>query len=263
MFQSVPKISVITVCLNAEKILKRTIESVLSQTFSNLEYLVIDGGSTDNTKKLVEGFGNKINWFISEKDNGIYDAMNKGITKATGDLLIFLNAGDYYVSSNVISYTVNKMRLNEADVFFARFIWEDVSNQDIVLSDHASTEFDWDLKHSNFPHPATFYKRTVFSTIGKFDQHYKILADYEWNARALVKYRIPFQYISIIMALFSTDGMSNDLINSRQIEVERKQIARNYFQPEWLFKALYNRSYPSFLNKVFARAFSKRLNRIW
>ncbi|MCW3079614.1 glycosyltransferase family 2 protein [Segetibacter sp.] len=262
MLQELPKISVITVCLNAEKVIGKTIKSVLGQSYSNLEYIVIDGGSADETKEIVRTFGGKINCFVSEKDSGIYDAMNKGIRNATGDLLIFLNAGDYYISSNVLSYAISKMRLNRADVFFARFIWEDISRHDIVLSDHASTQFDWDLKRSNFPHPATFYKRTIFDRIGDFNVTYKILGDYEWNTKALIKHRIAFQYINIIIAFFSTDGMSNDNRNKKLIEAETNKIANQYFQPLWLFDFLLKYSHSNFSKKLIAKVFSKRLNRI-
>jgi glycosyltransferase involved in cell wall biosynthesis len=262
MLQELPKISVITVCLNAEKIIGRTIESVLAQTYSNLEYIVIDGGSTDNTKEVVKSFEGKINCFVSEKDNGIYEGMNKGIKKATGELLIFLNAGDFYISSNALSYAVGKMRLEIAGIFFGRLIWEDISTNDIVLSDHAFTQFDWDLKHSNFPHPATFYKRTIFSQIGGFDDSYKILGDYEWNAKALVMHRVAFQYIDIVIAFFSTDGMSNDARNKKMIASETNTISNKYFQPSWIFNFL-KKSHSGILKKVIAKVFSKRLNRIW
>ena len=263
MQQEVPKISVITVCLNAGQVLRRTIESVLEQSYSNLEYIIVDGGSTDNTKEIVESFTSRVNCFISEKDNGIYDAMNKGIKSASGRLVVFLNAGDYYISSNVLSYAVSKMRLNEADIFFARFIWENISTQNIVLSDHSSTQFDWDLKHSNFPHPATFYNRSLFSKIGLFDESYKILADYEWNARALVKHRIAFQYIDIIITFFSTDGVSNDARNNLQLEEERNKIAAKYFNPSWLFVFMLQYAHSNFSKKVIAKVFSKKLNGTW
>jgi glycosyltransferase involved in cell wall biosynthesis len=263
MLSEAPRISVITVCLNAEKLIGRTIDSVLFQTYSNLEYIIIDGGSTDKTIDIVKAFGGKIDCFVSEKDNGIYEAMNKGIKNATGHLVVFLNAGDHYISSNVLNYAISKMRLALADIFFARFIWEDIFTHDIVLSDHASTQFDWDLTRSNFPHPATFYKRTIFAKIGYFDETYKILADYEWNAKALVKNRVAFQYIDIIIAFFSTDGMSNDTRNNKLIEAEKNRISRDYFQPLWLFGFLSKYSHSLFYKKVIAKLFSKRLNRIW
>ena len=263
MSQGLPKISVITVCLNAEKAIKRTIESVLVQSYSSLEYIIIDGESTDGTKQIVESFGSRINCFVSEKDTGIYDAMNKGIGKATGDLIIFLNAGDYYVSPNVLSYAFNKMNFEKADVFFARFLWEDVTKKEIILSDNFATQFDWDLKNSNFPHPATFYKKSIFSRIGTFNEAYKILGDYEWNARALVKHRVIFQYIDVITALFSTDGISNSDRNRVLIDAERSKIIQEYFRPSWLFGFVSGFGHSQFLKKVIAKIYSKRLNRSW
>ena len=262
-----PKISVITVCYNAAHLLRKTIESVIEQSYERIEYIIVDGGSSDLTKSIVFEFQKKIDLFISEPDDGIYDAMNKGIKNATGDLIIFLNAGDHYISSNALKYAVTKMNFQNADIFYGRILWEDPFNKDIVLSDHHLTRYEWDLKFSNFPHPATFYKKKLFKEFGLFDETFKILGDYEWNAKALVKNRIPFQYINVAIGVFRADGISNSITNSDKIQQETKEIYQRYFKPGWLFSFVEKhndkREGYSIKEKVLAKIYHKKLNRIY
>src|SRR5690348_8623089 len=151
------KISVITVCYNAAHLLRKTIESVLEQDYEPLEYIIVDGASEDDSKSVFESYGDGIDLVVSEPDSGIYDAMNKGIALSGGELIIFLNAGDYFVSKDALQFAVAKMNFEKADLFFGRFVWNDPRTQDIVLSDHDWVTYTWDLQQSNFPHPATFY----------------------------------------------------------------------------------------------------------
>lgn len=237
---------------------------MLEQSYKTIEYIIIDGNSKDNTIDIVQSFGSKIYQFISEPDSGIYDAMNKGIKHATGDLIIFINAGDYYVSPNVLSDAITKMNFKNADLFFGRFIWHDTLTHDKTISDHSATKYHWDLENSNFPHPATFYKRKVFSKTGLFNESYKILGDYEWNARALIKYKIVFQYIDVITAYFSADGISNTDKNGRLLETNR--IKDEYFQPQWLyhFMSRYNiKKYAIDLRKTMSLLFHKKFKRVY
>lgn len=268
MSDSIPTISVITVCYNGAHLLKKTIESVIEQSYEGIEYIIIDGASNDNTQEIVKSYGNKIQKFISEPDSGLYEAMNKGIKNATGDLVIFLNAGDYYVSSKLFEYFIPKLNYSKADVFFGRFIWETPQTKDIVLSDNTSVIYDWNLKSLNFPHPATLYKRSVLLQLGLFDETYKILADYEWNVRALVKYKTPFQYINIITVRFTADGISNNDSNKNIFHYESDKISNQYYNPKWIFyfveKYLVKNIWLSnFLQKVIAKCYNKRLNKIY
>lgn len=267
MLDTFPKISVITVCYNAAHLLKKTIESVVEQSYQEIEYIIIDGASNDNTKEFVESYGNKILIFLSEPDTGLFDAMNKGILKATGDLVIFLNAGDYYISCNVLEYAISQLKLSQAEVFFCRFIWETPCTKNIVVSDNSKVIFDWDLKSLNFPHPATIYKKDAFVKVGCFDLAYTILADYEWNVRALVKMKIPFQYVDIITVKFTADGISNNADNKTLIETQNERINNEYYQPAWIYNIF---KYPEkdtrfihFFKKVIGRFYRKRINKVY
>ncbi len=260
-------ISIITVCYNACHLLGKTIESVIEQTYKNIEYIVVDGNSTDDTNEIISKYRNNIHTYVSEPDSGVFDAMNKGISVAKGDLIIFLNAGDYYISPFVIDYFISKLNTASADVFFGRFIWEAPQTCDIVVSDNSQVKYSWDLKELNFPHPSTIYKKSVFEEVGMFDLSFPLQADYEWNVRALVKYKIAFQYIDIITVRFRADGISNDPKHAVAISDEKLGISKIYYQPEWLYKnvkeLLQKRSALSrYRLKLLKTRFPSKLNRV-
>lgn len=267
MPEAQPKISIITVCLNAINTIDTTIKSVLSQTFKNIEYIVIDGASSDGTVVLLEKYQqqNALK-YISEPDSGIYYAMNKGIKMSTGELILFLNAGDYFVSKEVIDFYLSKIKMDEAEVFFGRIVWIDVLLKNIVLSDSSSVTDIEDLKNSNFPHPATIYKKGLFYKIGFFDESYTILGDYEWNVRALVVQKIRFQYIDIIVTVFFADGISNGLKMRDKRYQETRQINNQYFtavQLDSFDKKEEKNPLKTFREKILSNPYNKKLNRIY
>lgn len=261
-----PKLTIITINLNNKAGLQKTMESVFAQNFTDYEYIIIDAGSTDGSKELIEKNQNKLVYWVSEKDEGIYNAMNKGIAKAQGDLVVFLNSGDYYVSDNLLLYAANRIDIGKADVFFCSFIFDNPVSNIIVVSDDSGNTYDWDLQNSNFPHPATFYKRSIFSTIGMFDENYKILGDFDWNARALINHRVAFQYVNLITAFFRADGVSNAANHVNTFEHEKNIILSTYFRPAWLFKYINNhknKTYGPLLEKALGKMYKKKLNRVY
>ena len=260
------KISVITVCLNAAPLLKKTIESVLDQTYFNIEYIIVDGASKDNTQEIIKNYVSGVHHFISEVDNGLYDAMNKGIKEATGELIIFLNAGDYFVSKDVLLCSISKMKLENADIFFGRIIWNSPATKEITVSDHNYISKTWHLKTDNFPHPATFYKRKLFDTIGLFDESYCIYGDYEWNVKVLLLKRISFQYIPVITTVFTADGISNNERFLAKRNEEKERILRKYFMPVDLYKKDYTAHFfykLKIIQKVISKIYNCQLKRIY
>lgn len=260
-------ISIITVCYNSAEKLEKTIESVVTQTYSFIEYIIVDGASRDNTCEIVERYNTEISQFISEPDRGIYDAMNKGIRHANGSFILFLNAGDYFVSKEVIEIYISKIKVKEADLFYGRIVWNDVVNKDLVLSDHDNTKFEWDLMSSNFPHPATLYKKELFDAVGLFNEDFHILSDYEWNVRALIVDKIKFQYINTIVTVFYVDGVSNNIANAEIIKNEIFKIKMLYSRPSWfdfISKEYFeNKTGKRILERLFAKISKKKLNRIY
>ena len=262
-----PKISVITVCLNAADKLETTIVSVLGQSYSNIEYIIVDGKSEDGTGNVLQKFESRVTRIVRELDAGIYDAMNKGIKWATGDLIIFLNAGDHFVSKDVLEIFCSKLAMEKADLFFGRIVWNDLNNKHIILSNHMSHRYHWDLLHSNLPHPATLYKKEVFFSIGLFDGTYKILGDYEWNARALVRHGMKFQIIDVIVSVFFVDGLSNNPGSKSVINREMSRIKDDYFSftpfVKRVAQLVSNSKSNTFLRKIAGKYYHKKLNRIY
>lgn len=175
------KITVITVCYNSEKTIERAIQSVLEQDYNDLEYLVIDGSSSDNTLEILERYKDKISLCISEPDHGIYDAMNKGLGKATGEVVAFLNSDDWY-AFGALKKVEEYFQKNKADIVSGNiFKWKDGKISKAVRTKLTGETIFFGVV---CPHPAMFVKRKLFLELGGFDTSYKIAADTKWTANA-------------------------------------------------------------------------------
>jgi glycosyltransferase involved in cell wall biosynthesis len=233
-----PKISVITVCKNSANTIYKCIESVVNQSYSNIEYIIIDGVSSDDTLNVIQNFTDKITKLISEPDNGIFDAMNKGISESAGDYIIFLNADDFFISTNAIKYTVNYI-LNEAqyrhDIYYGKvFIFNHQSGIGNIWNAAKTSRFS--LYRASLPHPATIYKKDAFERCGVFNTTYKIASDYEWYVRALLKYNLQFKRIHLILTQFNKGGISTQKDNSSFIKKEKEKVRKTYYS---FFERLY------------------------
>ncbi len=196
-----PVVSIITVVLNGEKHLEQTFNSVLKQSYPNIEYIVIDGGSTDNTMHIIEQYDSKIDYWISEKDGGIYFAMNKGISLASGKLIGIVNADDFF-EENTVQLVVDSYLKTDADVFHGDMLL-------ITANKPVRMKHDYQ-KMNEYPaifHPTCFVKKTVYEKIGGFDTSYKISADYDFLLRCIRK-NYSFHYIPEVLSNFRPGGMS-------------------------------------------------------
>lgn len=224
-----PKISIITVCFNAEKTIKQTIESVINQTYENIEYIIIDGKSNDQTLLIIQNYNNKISKIISEPDNGIYNAMNKGINLSTGNYLLFLNADDYLISTTVISNFLAHICKSEiSDIYYGNLL---IYNKENGAGKIWETQKKIDgklLYNSTIPHPSTIFRRAIFDDLGTYNESYEITADHEFYIRSLVNGK-KFRHINILTALFSTGGISTSKDNSSLIKRERQRAINFHF----------------------------------
>jgi len=210
------KISIITVVYNNKDTIKDAIESVLNQTYENIEYIIIDGASTDGTVEIIKSYGNKIDKFISEKDNGIYDAMNKGIKLATGDIVGMLNSDDFYASSDMIKKMVKEFKEKKVDSVYGDLVYVNAENTDKIVRYWKSKPFKEGLFKKGWhpAHPTFFIKKEIYDKYGVFNLDFKIAADYELMLRFLGKYKISSSYIPEIFVKMRTGGESNQSIKN-------------------------------------------------
>ena len=190
------KVSIITVCYNSAATIRDTIESVLAQVYANIEYIIVDGASSDNTLDIVNEYRDRIAKVVSEPDNGIYDAMNKGISLATGDWLIFINSGDILL--NIPSDIFHE----EYDLIIGDVLCKN-SNGGFLFK----SEVSWKLKIKNtIHHQSVFYKKSV---LGKYNLDYKVFSDYEKNI-SIVKKGVKVLKCNFVIATHELDGVSNN-----------------------------------------------------
>lgn len=218
------KISIITVVYNAVDTFQRTINSVVCQKNENIEYIVVDGGSTDGTVELIKKNENNIHYWISEPDNGIYDAMNKGIKMASGDIIGIINADDWY-EENAISEVERVFLETDAEIVYGalNYFYEDRTEKSKYVD---INYLPWSMV---IPHPASFVKREVYDRLGLFNTEYRIAADFEFMNRAF-KNHIKFEHVERVYANFSMNGISNT--NSDLCRNETNDIVDKYFNSE-------------------------------
>lgn len=241
------KVTIITVCKNAQDTIEATIKSVLSQNYKNIEYIIIDGKSTDNTFNILKRYKSNISVIVSEPDNGLYYAMNKGIDKSTGDILYFLNSGDLLFNAYTISNVVRVFKKTNSDVVYGDIaLYESGNSKKYILrrQDHVSGFF---LVHDTIYHQSIFAKKYIIERYGKFDVRYRLQADYEWILRLIIRNNVPFYYSSQTVAKFLRGGLSFNEIESFK---ERFTILPRYFN---LFQVIFNGFFFWLLYRVYVK----------
>jgi len=218
------KVSIITVTLNSELYIADCLASVKAQKYHNIEHIIIDGGSTDKTISIVKKFSN-IKKVVSEPDKGIYDAMNKGINFATGDIIGFLNSDDLYSNNEVLSSIVEKFESDfSLDACYADLIYVDKLNVSKTIRYFKSTEFKEDLFSKGWcpPHPTFFVRKSVYERFGKFDLSYKIASDVDLMMRFLKIYKIKSLYTPNVWVKMRLGGTTNKSL--KNIWLQNKEI---------------------------------------
>jgi glycosyltransferase involved in cell wall biosynthesis len=204
-------ISIITVCFNSVKTIEETIQSVLAQSYSEIEYIIIDGGSCDGTKEVVAKYAHKIAHVISEPDKGIYDAMNKGLKLARGEVIGLLNADDVYANNEVIAKIAKVMNSHSLDACFGDLIYFSSQNPEKIVRYWRSNHFVRGAFAKGWcpPHPTFFVKRDVYTQFGLFDTSYAMGNDVELMMRFLEKHQIQSEYVPEILVKMRVGGVSN------------------------------------------------------
>jgi glycosyltransferase involved in cell wall biosynthesis len=219
-FPGQPLITIITVVYNGQSFLPITINSVTSQTYKNIEYVIIDGGSKDKTLDIIQQNENKIDYWLSEPDKGIYDAMNKGINLSTGQWLLFLNAGDTFASDQVLTKVSEFISMNKANMVFGdvNIVTKDGNSNVRILKN--TTPF---LLRNMICHQCIFYSKRLLENIGGFNTQYKFIADFEHLMKARYQ-NGNIKKIDLVIANYDLEGVSAKPENIKKIWRERMTI---------------------------------------
>ena len=239
------KISVITVCFNAQNTIGHTLRSVRDQTLDSIEHIIIDGCSNDGTLKVVESEGNHVAMIVSERDKGIYDAMNKGIALDTGDIIGFINADDFYASSDVLAAVASAFESSGADCCYGDLCYVQQDDVSKIVRYWRSAPFATGMFGRGWcpPHPTFFARREVYARLGGFDLSFKIAADFELMARYLEAAHISSQYIPKVLVKMRLGGTTNRSLSNifkQNVEIRRalSKIGRQPSLISFLFNKL-------------------------
>jgi len=218
------KITIVTVCYNAERTIAETLESVAMQSHHDVENIVIDGASTDNTLKIVERYAGRLAHVLSEPDHGVYDAMNKGIKLASGDVIGFLNADDVYADKNVLTRVVDIIERETLDALFGDVEFFRPNDPTRTIRRYRSARFSPDKIALGWmpAHPALFLRRRVYERFGVFRTDYRIAGDFEYCARifqsnTLVYRSLPETLVRMRIGGISTSGWRNTLLLNKEV----------------------------------------------
>ena len=208
------KISIITVCYNSAKTIEKTFQSVQSQTYNNIEYIVVDGGSKDTTLDIVEKYKDLVSKSVSEPDKGLYDAMNKGIKMATGDVVGILNSDDIFTDNTVLENIANFHLQKNVDASVGNII--QFNEEGKTVRKYSAKNWNPEKLKIGFmpPHPSIFFKRELFKRLGLYDLTFKSGADYELIIRYFLENKITYKYSDITTTSMAMGGISSSGMES-------------------------------------------------
>ncbi|MBL4652370.1 MAG: glycosyltransferase [Flavobacteriales bacterium] len=223
------KVSIITVCYNSEETIKATIESIINQNYNSIEHIIVDGKSTDRTLKIVKQYEDKISKIISESDCGLYDAINKGISIATGDIVGLLHSDDILATTNTISKIVEVFKASNCEAIYGDLQYVDRNDSNKIFRNWIADSY----KHGMFlkgwmpPHPTLYLRRELFNKLGNYNTDFKFAADYELMLRYIHKHQIELSYIPETLVKMRTGGKSNSsFVNRIKANLEDRKAWR-------------------------------------
>ena len=235
------KVSIITACYNREKTIAQAIESVLGQDYPDIEYIIVDGASKDNSLTVINSYGKSIHKVISERDSGMYAAINKGIKAATGDIVGLLHSDDFLINNHIVSDIVERFTQTSADMVFGDGLFVDAQQTDKVVRDCRSGNYrPWKVRLGWLPlHPTVYLKRSVIEKHGLYNENYRIASDSDFLLRYLWKKNLRVEYLNKYVVKMRMGGLSTNA-NLRKLvwEEDVRMFRENGFfgVPEKLMK---------------------------
>ena len=216
-------ISIITINYNDDIGLAKTIESVVNQSYMDFEYIVIDGGSNDDSLKVIDKYKDKISFWVSEKDGGIFNAQNKGLKIAKGEYCLFLNSGDFFVN-NFVLQTVAQINAKEDIIYGDMNINWGTTTTLGKMPEHISFEH---MLLDTIWHPVSFIKSNLLRECGGYNEKYKMVADYDFFFKAIISRSVSTKHISVVIAEYNTEGLSSRPEKKQQEIEERMAVIKN------------------------------------
>lgn len=226
MSEIYPLVSIITINLNNAKGLEKTIESIKSQNYKNFEYIVIDGASSDESVCIIRKNIDLINIWISEKDRGVYNAMNKGIKLSKGDYLLFLNSGDSFFENSSLYNLINVS--NDNDIVYGNLM-NCKNNLNLYTSVYPNKLTFNHFFNDSLPHPASLIKKNLFDVFGHYDENYSIVSDWFFFIKVILIHNASYVHVNKIISYFELGGFSNNEIHSQKSSKERQFILKSNF----------------------------------
>jgi glycosyltransferase involved in cell wall biosynthesis len=217
-----PFLSIITINFNNAEGLQKTMESVFSQSYDNFQFLIIDGASTDGSVAILESNNDRLDYWVSEQDSGVYNAMNKGIMASNGDYLLFLNSGDQLTGPSALSDFIHHEKFG-GDIIYGDYMFE---NGEKVFPDQLTPVY---FMRTSLPHQSTFFKKEVFDIMGSYDESYKLGGDRAFYIKSFLSNRFQFVHVNYFLTFFDMEGMSNSQEHSYQKKEEDEQMFKESY----------------------------------
>jgi glycosyltransferase involved in cell wall biosynthesis len=239
------KVSLITITFNSAETLEQTIFSVLNQTYRDIEYIIVDGGSTDGTLAIIDKYKNAIAKVVSEPDEGLYDALNKGLKLCTGEIIGLLHSDDFYIDQHVIQKYVSVFKETGCDAVYSDLYYVDRLKSDKIFRKWKSGQY----KSGSFingwmpPHPTFFVRKKIYDKFGSFNTSLKSAADYELMLRFIHKHRIALRYLPEFTVKMRVGGASN-------LSLRKRFMANREDKKAWAMNGLKPRFYTFFLKPL-------------
>ncbi len=219
------KLSIITVNLNNCDGLRKTVESVLAQSWREFEYLIIDGESTDGSAEYLASVAKDLTWWVSEKDRGIYEAMNKGIERANGEYLLFLNSGDFLANREILEKIHNEFQ--DTDIVYGDLILQ-LKDGRLETREYPDVPDNFFVYENSLPHPTSFIRKELFKRIGLYNENDRLTPDWQFFMKALFEFGATYKHLRTAVTVYNLDGLSSNPDNIEKMNQEKYRfIAEN------------------------------------